>query len=242
MTSSDQLGDAVGQKDEQRQTIDAFDQTTSADRQKNDLYRDERRMLDWLDGCDEILELGCGEGRFTRHLTGHDVTALDAAPRRAQMAADIAPVAVGDAGRLPFPAESFDGVVFALNGIDYLYPLRRRLEVYAEVHRVLRPGGVFAFSTHNRYWVPLPWEKPWSFVDWVSDHLSAGKPWQEYQQHSKSGHDYYGYAAHPRYELQRLESEGFEIGEWIGRDHDDWRRWADPWVAIRARKSEGMTD
>lgn len=54
---------------------------------------------------------------------------------------------VGDVGLLPFPNGEFD-VVVADNVLEHLCEPDR---VFAEVARVLKPGGVFLFKTPNRY-------------------------------------------------------------------------------------------
>ena len=51
-----------------------------------------------------------------------------------------------------FADESFDFVLFSYNGLDCVGHADR-LQVLAEVHRVVRPGGVFMFSSHNIDWV-----------------------------------------------------------------------------------------
>lgn len=48
--------------------------------------------------------------------------------------------------KLPYPDNTFDAVVNAVS-VDYL---TRPLEVFQEVHRVLKPGGLAAFSFSNR--------------------------------------------------------------------------------------------
>lgn len=54
-----------------------------------------------------------------------------------------------DATTLAFAASEFDAALFSYNGIDYIYPAADRARCLAEVCRVLRPGGVLIFSTHN---------------------------------------------------------------------------------------------
>ena len=48
-----------------------------------------------------------------------------------------------------FDSASFDFVLFSFNGIDYM-DHQGRIETLYEIRRVLRPGGVFVFSSHNR--------------------------------------------------------------------------------------------
>ncbi len=48
-----------------------------------------------------------------------------------------------------FPSNSFFLTTFSFNGIDSV-DYEGRLKVLAEVNRVLMPGGVFVFSSHNK--------------------------------------------------------------------------------------------
>jgi SAM-dependent methyltransferase len=95
-----------------------------------------------------LLDLGCGTGRhalfFARE--GYDTAAVDysdvavealaTACRREGLAVDgrVAP-----ADELPFPANSFDGIL-AFGVLYYLPPAAMRRAI-AELHRVLKPGG-----------------------------------------------------------------------------------------------------
>lgn len=54
---------------------------------------------------------------------------------------------IADADAIPYPDETFD-VVFADNLLEHL---SAPAAVFAEVHRVLRPGGTFLFKTPNRW-------------------------------------------------------------------------------------------
>lgn len=111
------------------------------------------RVLAGLDlAGKQVLDLGCGAGGISlqiaeRHgarVTGFDVElpVIEAARRRAAgSAADIRFVQ-GPPGRLPFEDASFD-VVFSKDAMVHV-PDKEAL--FAEVVRVLRPGGVFAAS------------------------------------------------------------------------------------------------
>ena len=101
-----------------------------------------------------VLDLGVGGGRTTAFLlaltddyVGVDYSdAMVAIARAANPTADIR---VGDARDLSdLPAASFAFALFSFNGIDYL-PYEDRGRAIREVHRLLVPGGYFAFSTHN---------------------------------------------------------------------------------------------
>jgi len=114
---------------------------------------------------DRVLDLGCGGGRhaFALLRKGADVIALDysmtevesvnamfAAMREAgEVPADARAVAVrGDAYRLPFPDNAFD-VIVAAEVLEHLHDDAR---VFAELRRVLRPGGRIAVTVPR--WFP----------------------------------------------------------------------------------------
>ena len=96
-----------------------------------------------------ILDIGCAAADFTALLQGpgRRVTAIDIAPRAAEIARRRCPTVESAAAALPalpFRPESFDLVV-ALEVLYYLPPEGRR-EGVRELHRVLRPGGHLLFS------------------------------------------------------------------------------------------------
>jgi SAM-dependent methyltransferase len=114
---------------------------------------------------DRVLDLGCGGGRhaFALLRRGADVIALDhsmsevesvaamfAGMREAGEVSDQArAMAVrGDAYRLPFPDASFDLVVAA----EVLEHLHDDARVFAELNRVLKPGGRIAVTVPR--WFP----------------------------------------------------------------------------------------
>ena len=112
-----------------------------------------------------ILDLGVGTGRtipLLRDLTD-DYRAIDYLPSMVRAARARFPgtsVELGDARALDgLPSDHFGLVTFSFNGIDAVGAVDRR-RVLDSVLRVLRPGGVFFFSTLNLHGPPYR-ERPW---------------------------------------------------------------------------------
>jgi ubiquinone/menaquinone biosynthesis C-methylase UbiE len=105
---------------------------------------------DWLAPAagTRVLDLGAGTGALTGSFLrrGCEVTAVDAAPAMVARLAGLHPRAharVMDAQRLDFPDASFDLVSAGF----VIHILDDPAAAVAEARRVLRPGGVFSFST-----------------------------------------------------------------------------------------------
>ncbi len=97
-------------------------------------------------GCG--LDLGCGTGFFLPDLASRcDVlTGLDLAPgmlAQATLRGSGARLVCGDAEALPFADQSLDWVFSSLA----LQWCERPAQAFAELHRVLKPGGQVFFST-----------------------------------------------------------------------------------------------
>jgi SAM-dependent methyltransferase len=118
------------------------------------------RLLGDVRGRD-VLEIGCGAAQCSRWLVaaGARATAFDLSAgqlreaRRldARTGTRVDRLVQADAQRLPFADGSFDVVCSAFGGIPFVAD---SAAVMAEVARVLRPGGRFAFSvTHPTRWV-----------------------------------------------------------------------------------------
>jgi len=98
---------------------------------------------------DDVLELGPGFGATTRVLVRHcpRLTALELdrayAEHVRRALGDAVRVVLGDATRMPFEDASFSGVV-CFTMLHHVPSSALQDALFAEAHRVLRPGGVFA--------------------------------------------------------------------------------------------------
>ena len=92
------------------------------------------------------LDVGAGHGSLSLRLleAGYDVSACDLDPESFQVSS-IECRRVDANGHLPYDAESFD-LVTCIEVVEHLENHRR---LFADVHRVLRPGGRFVFTTPN---------------------------------------------------------------------------------------------
>ena len=102
----------------------------------------------------DVLELGCGAAKWSIALAaaGARVTGLDNSARQLEHARKLMaaagvefPLAHASAEATPFADDSFDVVFCDYGAMTFADP---QLTV-PEVARVLRPGGLFAFSSHT---------------------------------------------------------------------------------------------
>lgn len=199
-----------------------------------------------------LLDIGVGGGRTTRHLLeiSRDYTGIDYSEKFAALVAKkfgLGSVYHCDARDMSrFPDASFDFVLFSFNSIDYISH-EGRLMAMAEIQRVLKPGGIFMFSTHNRDWVHTGkkvWQREWKwtpgfFKDCVKTILLGGRraKMKKLEQHEKEyailnddAHDYSLLTYHisiPE-QVKQLERAGFRNvtaynmkGEKITADRND---------------------
>ncbi len=110
-----------------------------------------------LDTPRNILDLACGFGRHTNRLAalGHTLTGVDRSPGFLDLARQDAAARnvhvryqLGDMRELEFEAE-FDYVLLLFTAFGY-FEDGENYQVLVNVHKALRPGGVFVFDTPNR--------------------------------------------------------------------------------------------
>lgn len=161
-----------------------------------------------------LLDLCCGHGNIARAAVdrGAEVTGLDFSPAMLDMARARVPEArfeAGDAMALAFDAGAFDAVVIGF-GIPHVPDAER---VFAEVARVLSPGGRIAYSV---------WQDQAGAMQYIYEAVAA---------HGKDGialpsgpgaHDY----AEPDRARAALERAGF--ADIAFRDVDSRWQVADP--------------
>ncbi|MER9353861.1 methyltransferase domain-containing protein [Mesorhizobium sp. M0514] len=157
-----------------------------------------------------ILDIGCGSGGIALHLierhgaahaTGFDIErpVIEAARTRAAARglSDRASFIQASPGALPFTDGAFD-VVFSK---DALLHVRDKDALFAEIFRVLKPGGVFAAS------------------DWLIGH--DGEPSSEMKAYVAPEGLSFAMASPARY-AQAMRSAGF--ADVAVRDRNSWYR------------------
>ncbi|HEX3649771.1 MAG TPA: class I SAM-dependent methyltransferase [Pseudonocardiaceae bacterium] len=108
-------------------------------------------VLDHAELGDNVLEIGPGYGATTKILAQRypTVTALEVDTDRAAKLADdlggTVRVVPGSGAAMPFPDNGFSGVV-CFTMLHHVPSTTLQDELFAEAHRVLAPGGMFAGS------------------------------------------------------------------------------------------------
>ncbi|HTI89595.1 MAG TPA: class I SAM-dependent methyltransferase [Puia sp.] len=133
--------------------------------------------IDWT-GVGQVLELACGSGRLTRHISEQlpltvAFTATDLNEDMIRVAKEKVPTdrvrwASADMQDLPFKDGSFDLVVCQF-GIMLVPDQEKAL---SEIFRVLEPGGTVLFST----WMDLHYNQLWAIGSRVIQSILGMSP------------------------------------------------------------------
>lgn len=134
----------------------------------------------------DALDIGCGEGRFSRILRGLGINVVgvdltDALIHRARQRDPTGDYRIGNVENLEFPDNTFDLVVSYLTFIDFP-DIKRAIE---EIVRVLRPGGVLLvanLTSFNTAGPPEGWVRdvegqPRFFIDQYLEERARWVSW-----------------------------------------------------------------
>jgi ubiquinone/menaquinone biosynthesis C-methylase UbiE len=188
----------------------------------------------------KILDLGCGAGRTSNFLykLGHDVTAIDYSEEMIRKAKEkniltSIDFKVMNAKYLLFVDESFDYALFSFNGLDYLYPEADRLKALREIYRVLKPGGIFAFSSHNSLLIPNTVRRMFNFVKSAMAGRILKYRW-DFQGFGKL----LTYYVSPKKQIKQLAGIGFKNIEIISKYSNDAKKalFKDPYFSYVVKK------
>ena len=176
----------------------------------------------------DILDIGCGAGRTSAalHARGYRVVAVDLSGSLLSIARSRhsgIDFRLMDASRLELADGAFDAALFSYNGIDCLYPESSRTDCMREVARVLKPGGVFMFSSHNLFgaffsggfWYPPGYLNSARFV---GQQLTNPLAREWYMRYEDGGGRQHLFSAPPRRSVRQLHDAGFEVIDVCGSD------------------------
>lgn len=114
------------------------------------------------------VDIGCGSGGISFHLAPHFRTVCGVDPEPWQRWQDF----IAERDNLSFQQGSGDSLGFAANSIDVticnqVYEhVPSPQDLIAEIHRVLRPGGVCYFAGPNLLF-PIEPHVFWPFIHWI---------------------------------------------------------------------------
>ncbi|KKS16748.1 MAG: methyltransferase type 11 [candidate division WWE3 bacterium GW2011_GWC1_41_7] len=101
-----------------------------------------------------VLDAGCGNGNYIIDENRGNIAwavGVDVSADYTSKNICLDDIKTADLGKLPFESDKFDMVT----SLWVLEHLENPLRVFGEIHRVLKPGGVFMFATPNKSFLPL---------------------------------------------------------------------------------------
>jgi dolichol-phosphate mannosyltransferase len=122
-----------------------------------------RIVLDFVRGCEHVLDVGCGSSRIILDLPG--AVGLDIRQNKLRwLAWRRGRLVRASCERLPFADGSFDGLIHS----EVIEHIPDDPAILAECHRVLRPGGILVLGTPDYgRWL-------WPVLEWMHSRLLPG--------------------------------------------------------------------
>lgn len=182
----------------------------------------ERAAVDrYFDAEGRVLDLGCGTGRTTSALAelGYDVVGVDLTESFVEYARSFvadAEFVLADVRSLPFGDAAFEHALFSYNGIDDIETEEARYRSLREIRRVLAPGGIFAFSSHNLWstYVPSSFaaDDLRQLAEFWYRNVREGRLFSRYKwDNTGPGEGRVLYHVRPSNQKRQLENCGFEV-------------------------------
>lgn len=184
-----------------------------------------KQLLPNLNGK-KVLMLGCGTGEESTMLTDFGATTLvgvDLSAESIRLAKESYPpheFLTADMHNLPFEDSSFD---FAYSSLTIHYS-KTPVEVYKEIHRVLKPGGVLQFSVGH----PMRWASERIDIEGVTTKVlgfsenkdvprlyGSYSSFQEYDETFPSGETLRFWIGPPSIHFNLLVKSGFAVEKFI---------------------------
>lgn len=154
---------------------------------------------------------------------GYKVTGVDVVPRMIVAAKTEHPeidYRLMSATDLEFEDASFDYALFSFNGIDCIYPERRRKQALKEIHRCLKPGGICILTSSNsapRFTLP---RHNMPVIFW--DKLRKGLLFSPYWYIRFHVGDHFLFHRMPYFQVRDFNAAGFEVLQVTGKKHTSW--------------------
>ena len=154
----------------------------------------------------KILDVGCGNGVYllTMAKMGGQVSGQDISPEAIADNEKLlrknganAELKVGDAAKLLFGDNSFDGV-FSADFFEHI-SYEQKVRVISEVYRVLKPGGVFVIKTPNLDYLRIS-----IFLKKILAILKLRSPFKVHILHTRNNPDNQHYGLTTYKELERI--------------------------------------